>query len=1062
MLRLNFLGEQRVSEEAAADAPSLLVGRALEILAVLVVNAGRPQERERLAGLLWPESSDRQARTNLRRELHGLRQLPGVAGCIHMDGTALVWRDGPGCSVDLRDFRINSDLAMHRGGHGKGGGLLHHGFLAINCYTGDLLPGLYSEWVLAARESLHRECVELCDMVAAAASAVEPGRALAAARRRLQLEPLEEVGYQKLMELQSAAGDAAAAVRTYHRCSATLEQELGVAPGPHTRALARSLLGFIPVPRPAAGRAVMPLLPGVRTTRPVGREDELSQLQERWDSARAGNPGLMLVTGDAGVGKTRLLATLLAGAAAGNTVTAYARCFDGAGSVPLSPVAAWLENAPFRTFEDGGDFLRRGDAGGPATGRGDGSTTGPAAGAAPGLSGGAGREPQSAHFRSGAALADAWRRRAFHEGLARAVLAPSRPTLLVLDDLQWCDEETLDWLAVLFALAPNAPVLVAAAARVDELAANAGPADSLKALRNGRWVQELALPPLDAAHTAELAASILDRDLSGDEAALLHAATGGYPLHVVETARGMGGATLTEVLAGGAGGAGVLRRRFEQCSPQARAAASLASAIGRGFSLGTLALAWSGSEQSLVRAVDELWRRRILKEQHGGYDFSHDLLRDCAYGLVSPPQRWLLHKALARALEFQHPGDRDAVAPQLAEHYRRAGDPDKAVAYFVQAGDAATRMFANARAVANYQAGLNLLAEQDHAPSSADRELDVLLHMPQPLTALRGYSSPKLRATLERIIELAGVADRPRVVASALIGLFAATFVQGQTQHSHALATRALGLAHTMPELEGQANFAVAGSATSLGRINEALVHFTLAFAQAPDAQSYILGTRVEVHARAWAAHAHWLAGDDDGALALAAEAEDRATLAGHPYSLAVALAFRAMLLQMRMDPGGGSAGERGRLAILAAELEELCARRNFAYYGQWGTILRGWAVGGPEGVAAIRAGIGRLQATLAFARMPYWHSLLAQALLECGRQEEAVAVFNGAESAAIQRDDLWWLPEILRQRALLANPAAAALLLDRAELLAVAQQSPMLAARVRNTAANARRTQRS
>ncbi|AIY00365.1 hypothetical protein ART_0766 [Arthrobacter sp. PAMC 25486] len=1054
MLRLYFLGEQRVSEEAASDAPSLLVGRALEILAALVVNAGRPQERERLAGLLWPESSDRQARTNLRRELHGLRQLPGVAGCIHMDGTALVWRDGPGCSADLRDFRSNSELAMHSGRNGERGGLLHHGFLAINSYTGDLLPGLYSEWVLAARESLHRECVELCDLVSAAGAVVEPGRAQAAARRRLQLEPLEEAGYQKLMELQSAAGDAAAAVRTYHRCSATLEQELGVAPGPRTRALARSLLGFIPVPRPAGGRAVMTLLPGVRTTRPVGREDQLSQLQQRWERACAGNPGLVLVTGDAGVGKTRLLATLLAAATAGNAVTAYARCFDGAGSVPLSPVASWLGNAPFRTFDGGGASRRRGDAGGPAPGRSAGSSSEGNAGVV--------AEPQVPHYWAGAALADAWRRRAFHEDLARTVLAPSRPTLLILDDLQWCDEETLDWLAVLFALAADAPVLVAAAARVDEPAANTGPADSLNALRNGGWVQELALPPLNATHTAELAASILDRDLSEDEVALLHAATGGYPLHVVETARGMGGATLTEVLAGGAAGAGVLSRRFEQCSPQARDAASLASAIGRGFNLGTLALAWPGSEQSLVRAVDELWRRRILREQHGGYDFSHDLLRDCAYGLVSPPQRWLLHKALARALEAQHPDNRDAVAAQLAEHYCRAGDADKAVAYFVQAGDAATRMFANARAVANYQAALNLLAVQDHPESTSNRELDVLLHLPQPLTALRGYSSPKLRKTLERIVELAEAAGRPRVVASALIGLFAAAFVQGHTQEAHMLATRALGLAHTVPELEGQANFAVAGAATSLGRNDEALVHFRLAFGQTPDGQSYILGTRIEVHARAWAAHAHWLAGDDDLALDCSAEAVDRATRAGHPYSLAVALAFRAVLLQLRTDRGDGAAGERERIAILAAELEELCARHNFAYYGHWGTILRGWAIGGREGVDAIRVGIGRLQASQAFARMPYWHSLLAQALLECGRREEAVAVFNGAESAAIQRDDLWWLPEILRQRALLANPAAARILLDRAELLAVAQQSPMLAARVRNTAANARRTPRS
>ncbi|MBP2414538.1 DNA-binding SARP family transcriptional activator/tetratricopeptide (TPR) repeat protein [Arthrobacter stackebrandtii] len=1042
MLRLYFLGEQRVSHEAETGAPSLVSGRALEVLAFLVVNAGRPQERGKLAGLFWPGSADRQARTNLRRELHGLRQLPDVAGCIHLDGTALVWREGLGCASDVHDFRFLASLAARSGAGGEQDGLLRHGRDAMEAYAGELLPGLHSEWVLAARESMHRGCVELCDQVAAAATGVDPELAQAAARRRLQLEPLEEAGYQKLMELQTAAGDISAAVRTFHRCSAALEQELGVEPGPRTRALARDLLGRVPDERPAGGRDAMTLLPGVRSSnRPVGRESQLSLLQARWERACAGNPGLVVVTGDAGVGKTRLLAALMDTVADGNATTAYARCFDGAGSAPLSPVSTWLENAPFHLF-DGAEgphhAVVRMHAGPESP-----ETSGPANGR---------------HW-AGAALAGAWRRRHFHEELVRAVLASARPALLVLDDLQWCDEETLDWLSVLFGTAPDSPVLVVAAARTEGPAAETRTPDALNALRNGGWVQQWVLAPLDAAHAAELAASILGREISGSEAALLHAATGGYPLHVAETARGMGGATMAEVLAGGADGAGVLRRRFDQCSTDARSAASLAAAFGRGFSLGTLAAAWPGSEQSLVWAVDELWRLRILREQHGGYDFSHDLLRDCAYALVSPPQRWQLHQALARALEARNSVNLDPVAAQLAEQWRSAGEADKAVHYFVRAGNAAMRIFANARAVAHYQAALNLLAGQDHGGDGAERELEVLLHLPQPLTALRGYASPQLHATLERITELAADAGRPRVAASAFLGLFAVAFVQGRTQQAHALAGRALLLAGDLPVLAGQAHFAIAGAATSLGRIDEALGHFSLALDSAPDEQSYILGTRIEVHARAWDAHAHWLAGDDGGALVLARESVDRATRAGHPYSLAVALAFRAVLFQMRMDPSGGAPGERARLGVLARELEELCARRSFAYYGDWGTILRGWAAGGMDGVEVIRGGIARLQASQAFARMPYWHSLLAQALAACGRHKEAAAVLDGAESAAVQRDDLWWLPEILRQQALLAGPAAAGSLLDRAGRLAVAQQGHMLADRVRQTAANAGRT---
>lgn len=244
MLQLSFLGEQRVNLQGAEDSPSLVVGRALEVLACLVVNADRPQERERLAGLLWPQSADGQARTNLRRELHGLKQLSGLGDHIHQDGTALVWHDGPGCSSDLRDFHCHRTLALHCQHEGDSAGLLGHGWSAIISYGGELLPGLYAEWVLAERETLQRQCVELCDKVAAAAAAGMPERALDAAQRRIQLAPLEETGYQTLMELQFAAGDAAAAVRSYHRCSAILEQELGCGGGSPAR-----LSGATPVPQ---------------------------------------------------------------------------------------------------------------------------------------------------------------------------------------------------------------------------------------------------------------------------------------------------------------------------------------------------------------------------------------------------------------------------------------------------------------------------------------------------------------------------------------------------------------------------------------------------------------------------------------------------------------------------------------------------------------------------------------------------------------------------------------------------------------------------------------------
>src|SRR5581483_4966472 len=133
----------------------------------------------------------------------------------------------------------------------------------------------------------------------------------------------------------------------------------------------------------------------------------------------------------------------------------------------------------------------------------------------------------------------------------------------------------------------------------------------------------------------------------------------------------------------------VLRHRLEQASPVARQVAGLAAAAGTDFTLGLLTEAGDLEPGQVVDAVDELWRRRIIREFGDGYDFSHDLLREAAYAQISPPKRWLLHRRVAQGLELLHAGDADAVSAQLAEQYARGGRPDRAVAYYRRAAEVA-------------------------------------------------------------------------------------------------------------------------------------------------------------------------------------------------------------------------------------------------------------------------------------------------------------------------------------------------------------------------------------
>ena len=671
--------------------------------------------------------------------------------------------------MDVRVFETERAAAAKAMAAGDAAAFLTHAEAAIAEYRGELIPGSYDDWVLDEREPLLRGCVDLCDgAIAARREAGDRSAAIAIARRRVELKPLEEVGYRVLMELQAQAGDRAAAVSTYHRCATVLERELGVSPDTETTALVDRLLERRDTPATSLDLA------GYQSGRTgaggrglVGRDREMELLEQCWRRAADGRAALVLVSGEPGVGKSRLVAELGLLAGAEGAVVATARCFGQLGRLALAPVADWLRSPdlagavaalePVWQLEIERLVPRPGALAGRAEA-------------------GTGRPPADGTLSMG----DGWQRHRFFEGLARAVIPSGRPALLVLDDVQWCDQETVAWLVFVLGFAAGTPLLVAATARSNELDDNREVSASLRALRSAGMLTDIDLAPLDPTGTGELAASILGRPLGPPEEILLHSATGGYPLFVAEAARSLPDPTtlgpsllITDLDA-------VLRRRLEQASPVARQVAGLASAVGRDFSLDLLSEASDLDTDSLVRAVDELWRLRILREQRSGYDFSHDLLRDAAYASITPPRRWLLHRRLAQGIELLHSDDDDSVAALLGEQYDRGGRPDRAFIHFRRAADAAAAVFANADALRHHRRCLGLVEAMPAGRDRDERELEVLQAMCAPLNGLQGYSSPALRVD-------AGARRRPwprawasrEVLIRNLVGLFGVHFVQG-------------------------------------------------------------------------------------------------------------------------------------------------------------------------------------------------------------------------------------------------------------------------------------------
>jgi DNA-binding SARP family transcriptional activator len=986
VLDVVLFGDFRVSSEG-----SLLAGlrspRTQALLGYLALHPGTPQARQQVANLFWPDSTEAQARTNLRRELHTLRAgLPDPDAVLAVDQAGVWWRDDGASHVDVTTFAAAADAAEAALERNDVTDFANAARAAVGLYRGDFLPALYDDWVLLERDRLCRRCVSLLDALTDVVGRDDLGAAATYARRRVELQPLEEVGHRTLIDLLARTGDRAAALQAYHRCLSVLERDLDVPPSPETVAIYERWFGAEPETEP--DRAAAPARQRIPF---VGRDDELVALRNAWAQATAdesGSAGVVVISGEAGIGKSRLADELLATVRRDGGVTASARCFAGERPPPLAPIAEWLRSGAFR----------------PAIERLDPGWRMEVARLVPEL----GTEPPAegaAAVHSG----DTWYRHRFFEGLVRAVLGVGQPTALLLDDVQWCDLDTLTWLDLCLYRAADAPLLVITTVRAEEASDNPDLAALLGRLRASGAVVDVELGPLHETETAELATLLVGPDADTSFVARVQSLAGGFPLFVVEAARSRSPESDADLDTRGSPRVqAVLAGRFTQLSAGGAELAGLAAAIGRDFTLDLLTEASDMAADTVVDALDELWRRRLVRERSAAtYDFSHDLLRAAAYDRLSPPQRRRLHRRLAQALALLHADGIDSVAGQIADQYDRGGLAARAVPFYEQAAAEAARVFAYRQAVQLSERALTLLAGLAPGRERDAHELRLRAASAEPRNALGGWTSVDAQRNLEEILELSErTGDRSTEVVS-LVGLWGMSFVQGRLAEGLAQAQRALVASDGSAALSPYAHMAVAGSLTSAGDPRRALPHFDVATSPLARADFEVLGFAPRVMAWAWGAHACWLTGRVDDAMVRAASAIETADELAMPFGRVMAVAYAAITHQLR--------GDRRETLELSEEVRELSARYDVAYYQHWGDVLEGWLRGGDEGAALIAEGIRRLRERGAVSRLPYYLALLAETLIDLGRAGEAAAVLAEAHQLARDHADWWWLPELWR-----------------------------------------------
>lgn len=694
----------------------------LQRFLALITLRREPQHRSRLAFELWPDSDERQARTNLRKLLHDFRNaLPDSDDFVEIDNEIVRWLPTGPSEVDVRRFRdalSAGDLE-----------------LAARLYAGDLLPACYDEWILDERAALRAEAYGALERLTDEAAGRGDHRAtITFAQQMIDLEPTAETAVRAKMVAHLALGDRAAALRAYHRCVEALERDLEVAPGDALEAMYRQLRAGMLSGDDVPGEEAMPL--GEPPF--VGRDLELNELSEAWRSAREAGPRFVLISGEPGIGKTRLAQELGRRVRAEGRDVASARAYEAAGRLPWGPVVDLLRSDALRSHIDTLDPVWRAELARLLPELSDVSRP-----SGPGQSG------------------DVAQRHRLFDAVNRAIVG-ERPRLLIIDDLQWCDTETIELIGFVVRSARTAPVLIVGTVRAEEVAQDHPLNDLIAALRHDQALTTVRLDRFDEATTTSLAVRLGVADTIDPElAARLWSETEGNPLFVIEVLRAGASspearqATLTPTMRA------VLGARMGQLPEGARRLAEAAAVIGRSFSVGLLVSATGIGEPDLVDHLDELWRRRIIRDQGLTYDFSHDKLRAVALEMLSPARRRQLHRAVAEAIALESRNDLEAASPRLAAHYDQAGMVEPAVDAYRVAGARAVAVSALDEAVAMFGRALSLLAEAPPSPDRDALELDIRIALGSPLVALQGYGSHGAHNLYERALSLCREMQRP-------------------------------------------------------------------------------------------------------------------------------------------------------------------------------------------------------------------------------------------------------------------------------------------------------------
>jgi class 3 adenylate cyclase/predicted ATPase len=752
----------------------------------------------------------------------------------------------------------------------------------------------------------------------------------------------------------------------------------------------------------------------------VGRDEELGLLRRRWEQSKEGLGQVVLISGEAGIGKSSLVETLRAQVRREGLTRVVVRCSPYHTNSALYSVIEHVQRVcqvqrddpPAAKLDKLECTLQ--------------TSRLPLEDVVP-LFAALLSVPLPEARYAAVRLDPQQQKQQTYDALVAWMLeeAERQPVLVVWEDLHWADPSTLENLGLLLDQSRTSAILNLLTFRPEFV-----PPWPSRSHMTPLTLTRLERPQVEAllTHLAR------DKTLPAEVVAYIVARTDGVPLFVEELTKMLLESdllhqeveryTLTGPLAAVAIPTTLqdsLMARLDRL-PMIREVAQLGAVLGREFAYEMLQ-ALAGVEESLLQErLAQLVDTELLYQRgrppHATYIFKHALVQDAAYASLLKSTRQQYHQQVAQMLEAQFP-DTVATEPELvAHHYTEAGCAAQAVGYWQQAGQRALQRSANVEAIAHLRQGIALLTSLPDTPERVQAELTFQTTLGPALMATRGYGAPEVAATYHRARELCEQAGDTAELFPVLWGLWLLYLARAEHETARELGEQCLSLARRLddPALLLEAHLALGTSGFYLGQLSQAYGHFEQSIRLYDPHQHHALAFRYGnfdpgVSCLAFAGCTLLLLGYPEQALERVNKALSLAQNLEHPYTLARVLYWIALLHQWRRE--WQVVSERADTALTVATAQQV------ALVLALGPIMRGWALAmqgqGAEGLMQLRQGLDAYRATGAAFQRPYFLSMLAEVHSLMGQPEAGGTALREALALVEKTGERYYEAELHR-----------------------------------------------